>query len=547
MKTTARLHAALTLVLMTSLAHAGVTYIDAEISWDCESYNVQSRRCFTGDAKAYASLSSATTSAQPGDVFQLRGGNYVGTLHLTVSGTKDAPIRYEAYPGEKPLLTGASYEDGEDYGPIWFDNVSHNQVSGLEVRGNVGFLRAINSHHNLIENSIFEDATTYPSASKRGGIYLFASTHNTLRGNRIIRGTDNLSLVKSHHNRVIDNVIEDAGHDVWNIKCGSYNVLRGNHFANPRQKAGSVFDCEHGTMAWVGNSTLADAKPIVNDTRRNLIEHNTFALAADYYSTSGGNGIQYAGQEGIIRHNVFYKNNVGLAMVHYEPEALYNHGNRVYHNTFHANFCGGISIMGADALGKVRDNQYVNNILWDNLGWDFDGSCDAKDPGQIVFRGALFAGHEMRGNLVASPLGNKIVRQEFGLGWTVEDVAAEAEFRQVIEANPEFADEKGHNYRLTEGSPAIDAGVPLTTIRSPDGESAQVEVADASYFYDGFGIDGEQGDEIQVGRQVVRIIGVDYDNNVLILARPISWQQGAGVSLPFAGSAPDPGAFEAGL
>ena len=44
-------------------------------------------------------------------------------------------------------------------------------------------------------------------------------------------------------------------------------------------------------------------------------EMNTFAEGVGYYSTSGGNGIQYAGQDGIIRRNAFYQTNVGLGML----------------------------------------------------------------------------------------------------------------------------------------------------------------------------------------------------------------------------------------
>ncbi|MHC4417076.1 MAG: hypothetical protein ACYSU6_00660, partial [Planctomycetota bacterium] len=68
-------------------------------------------------------------------------------------------------------------------------------------------------------------------------------------------------------------------------------------------------------------------------TKYNLIERNTFA-----YTPSSGNhspyaGIQYAGQNGIIRNNIFY-DTIGpaLSLTLYGREANYNTGNRIYNN-----------------------------------------------------------------------------------------------------------------------------------------------------------------------------------------------------------------------
>jgi hypothetical protein len=73
-----------------------------------------------------------------------------------------------------------------------------------------------------------------------------------------------------------------------------------------------------------------------------------------------------------------------------------------------------------------------------------------------------------------------------------------------------------------------------------------MSVADASYFYDGYGIPGELGDEIQLQGQatVARVLAVDLATNRLTLDRSLSWTAGTGVSLRYTGSKPDPGAYE---
>src|SRR5438132_7854901 len=59
--------------------------------------------------KPFASLAQASSVAQPGDIVFARGGLYQPTVtqYLTSSGTASAPITYEPYPGETPVIDGS--------------------------------------------------------------------------------------------------------------------------------------------------------------------------------------------------------------------------------------------------------------------------------------------------------------------------------------------------------------------------------------------------------------------------------------------------------
>lgn len=101
-----------------------------------------------------------------------------------------------------------------------------------------------------------------------------------------------------------------------------------------------------------------------------------------------------------------------------------------------------------------------------------------------------------------------------------------------------------YNFSLSADSPAVDAGGPLTRTVS-SGSGTRIQLEDARYFYDGFGI--TEGDRIQIGSAIVRITDVDYGEMTIKIDRSITWSNGDWVNLPYRGSAPDIGAAESGF
>jgi hypothetical protein len=112
--------------------------------------------------------------------------------------------------------------------------------------------------------------------------------------------------------------------------------------------------------------------------------------------------------------------------------------------------------------------------------------------------------------------------------------------------DPGFVDTAKRNYALRPDSPVIDRGVTLAHITSADGSGTQLQLDDASWFFDGNGISGEEADWIQIEGQPIpaQITTVDLATNTIHLTMPVSWKKGDGLSLPWHGAAPDPGARE---
>ncbi|MBI5564140.1 MAG: right-handed parallel beta-helix repeat-containing protein, partial [Chloroflexi bacterium] len=277
-----------------------------------------------------------------------------------------------------------------------------------------------------------------------------------------------------------------------------------------------------------------------NATHHNVIEHNVFAEASAYYSTSGGNGLQYAGQDGIIRYNVFYRTNVGLGMQVYSDEALYNHRNRVYHNVFYDNDCAGIAVRG-DALNNV----YKNNVLFKNKG--ISGDCFGVGQAQVVYRAPLAEFFFERNDILNNGPGEAVIHEEFGDGDTLAHFEAQypALFADNLQVLPVFRDEAADDFRLRGTSPLINAGAFLARTAS-SGSGTLLPIDDARYFRDDFSITGATGDHLQLAGQfeTAVIVGIDYAANTLTLDRALTWSANQGVSLAYAGSAPDVGAYE---
>jgi hypothetical protein len=507
-------------------AHAATIYVDGQIGVDsCDDYDPDTRSCGEGEDTVYDSIGDAAAVVQPGDEVLIRDGDYDEQLTPTVSGTAGSPISFAAYTDETVNLVG-SYSPAS----IVLDEVSHLVIQGLTLDG-VRWVEATSVSHVVLRGNVFRNT---PASGTTGNVRFITSDDNVIEDNVLEEGNDNLLLIDSHRNLVIDNTITEGGHSVLSIRCSSQNIFRGNHLANSQQKIGEVYDCGADTSV-VPNAFDA--------TSRNVFECNTFAEGVGYYSTSGGNGIQYAGQDGIIRRNAFYQTNVGLGMQVYDDEALYNHNNRVYHNVFYDNHCAGVSVRG-DGV----DNVFKNNILMANHG--VSGDCFGEGEAQLLFRNPLAEIFFERNVIYGDAPGQDVIQDEFGSGDTLDafETSHPDLFADNLDLDPLFTDGPDYDFTLQATSPLIDGGVFLTRTTSADSGNT-LEVEDARYFHDGFGIEGEQGDLIRLegDSETARVTAVDIAAGTITVDVSLTWTADQGVAQVFDGDAPDVGLDEVGI
>ncbi len=500
-----------------------IYYVDGQIAQtSCITYNVETRSCGSGTQVAYSTLTGAASVAQAGSMVLIRQGTYNQQLSPQHSGTAGTPVTYRNYSSEVAVISG-SFSPAS----IILDQVSYITIEGLRVEDS-RWLEATNAHFNVIRNNVF---LRTPASGTTGNLRFISSDHNQVVGNVLEDGNDNLLLIDADYNLVEGNTLREGRHSLLSVRCSNYNLIRNNFFANTQQKIAEVYDCGEDTTA---------VPHAFNATHHNVIEHNVFAEASEYYSTSGGNGIQYAGQDGIIRYNVFYHTNVGLGMQAYSDEALYNHRNRVYHNVFYDNDCAGIAVRG-DTL----NNLYKNNILFKNKG--ISGDCFGVGPAQVVYRTPLAEFFFERNDILNNGPNEAVIQEEFGDGDTLAYFEAQypALFASNLQVLPAFRAEAAYDFRLKSTSPLINAGAFLARTAT-SGSGTLLPVDDAGYFRDNYGVAGVSGDRVQLAGQseTAIIVGIDYTANTLTLDRVLTWSAKQGVSLAYQGTAPDIGAYE---
>ena len=521
-------------------------YVDPQIQpAECSTYDPASRSCSGGSEQAYKTLAGAAAVAGPGDTVLIRGDDYSEALIPQISGDPGNPVTWRNYQNETVTITNASLSPAVD-----ISGRSYLVIEGITVSDVRRWLHALDSHHNVIRNNTFRRALDSGGSSKTG-IFFQEATFNRILDNTIEDSTqDNLSLIKSDRNLVEGNTFRMAVHTLWTIKCGNFNVLRGNHFHNQVQKIGEVYDCD--AVGFDHEFTFFDA------TKRNLVEGNDFAYTASSGDSSPYSGIQYAGQQGIIRRNRFYQTvGPGLQMTLYSDEARYNTGNRVYHNVFHQTDFAGIEVSGASYT--FSDNIFVNNILAESLfvandtRWSWYTDDLAGKPVQL--KTGRLDGIVFDSNCFHTTQADKLHLITHGNRNSGYDTSPQnvtwwqtnhpGTFINCLEDDPDFENAAGHDFRLKPASNLINAGRFLTRTTAA-GSGTSLPVEDAGFFYDGYQIPGESGDQIQLEgqTQTATIISIDYSSNTLVLDTPLDWTDNQGVSLRYNGTAPDVGAHE---
>jgi len=541
------------------------------------------------EAKPWRTLAMANRTLQPGDTLWLRGGSWRERIIPSRSGRSGAPISYRAYPGEVAKVVGDGsanpivYLSGRDY--ITLDGLTIRYAS-LPAKGNLqNILVSGGGHHRLLNLTIVGDSNFTDQRGdgyRETGIQITdGSVGNEVAGCRIQRMSLHAIAIGSqaqqthiHDNDLVGNAMNSVtiGNSRYLIQGTliERNLLGGSTVSDGIQTDTNYDLSASAQQEDTGSRGVVVRNNIIRDNAENAIDLKSAArwVIEDnlIFGASGNNdggtkvgdnrfggmgihkGSQRRSEDVIIRRNIVYDNSGGIIVLR---------GYKVYNNTVLNNrrdYTGSNSswqgdsetFAGLAADWGPADASMINNIIADNRRELLLRSGSGQEIDYNLYYNSWQSPH------FTAEVSGRWQELEFSAwrSW-LESAAIEGADRhsQALAQLPFSAPEQvtGEQSRSAfepyPSSAAVDGGRPLTSATNSGSDSRSLQVADAGFFFDGYGI--TDGDTIQIGEgEPVAITQVDYDRNTLTLARAMSWSRGVAVTLPYAGSAPDIGALE---
>jgi hypothetical protein len=317
-------------------------------------------------AAPWASIAHAQAVAAPGDTVYFRGGTYaytrattacasqtarVDAITLSRSGSSGNPIRYWAYPGEKPVFDFSRMTDdcrikGFDVTGSWL------HLRGLEVTG-------VRQNNNLNHeswgiwisgsNNTFEQVNTH---------------HHMGPGLFISGGGGNL-------------VLNSDAHDNYDSRSSNGAGESGDGFGAHYMPAGSATNVFRGCRAWWNSD---DGFDLIDAYAPVLIE-NSWAWRNGYLpgtttAAGNGNGFKAGGYGGdydpaavkhTVRTSVAFLNRAAGFYANHHPLANDYFNNTGYGNHPDFNMLGVDSGGAAVGRGNLRNNIAYTGTLTSNM------------------------------------------------------------------------------------------------------------------------------------------------------------------------------------
>lgn len=457
-------------------------------------------------------LAKANSTLTAGQTAYLRGGSYVTGISPAHSGTAGNPVVFQNYAGETPTIAG-------NLTGITLDTKSWVTVSGI-LCTNVTMFASLSSTTNCtLTNCTFAYqngtanwsgiAINYSAQSNLVvnciGHHWGSATVNPPTGDLIYIGGETATDY-SYYNRFENCQFYASGHSLFEVSAG-YNIFRGNYLHNEAWSGGYGHRC-----------MILDGQVAGPAVGHNLIESNRIAYAAASIDDGTHTGIDLRASYNIIRRNLFYNNSsCGISLAGGSGVTEVGCWNHVYNNVFYTNnllsdansIDGAIGFQVYGSPFVVKTNSFYNNIFYRNLAaFAYAGGVNASDQ---IFSNNLAQ--------TANPIFKDVTSAYTPTKLNLPDLS------------------------ILSNSPCVDAGCFLTRTTS-SGNGTSLPVADAAFFFSGYGMIPGDTIQLQGGTATATITGIS--GKTLTLNSSLTWTDGQGVSLPYSGAAPDMGAYEYG-
>jgi hypothetical protein len=546
-------------------------------------------------ALPWRTLSRANAAVQPGDTVYVRAGTYGEQLMPAREGVAGRPIVYSAMPGENVVIEGiasslqvvvlAGYTTVEGFS---IKSQAHLKILNtveywVQLTGNHNTLRrcrvvadgdpaynywtlqalsrgvAVSGQHNIVEHCYIRGQVmgiVVAGGLPRFTVIRFDTLHSHGASNLVILSHENNALFDR---RVQGTLVEDCEIDTsWEED----NIQFEPNYLDRQQtyNIGTIIRRSRLGHAAENCIDFKGAESILVDSCLLYSSEGDDNGRWDGPDDSGGAGIELGtgdvSRYVIVRRSVIWDNHTGAHM--YEGYRYYNNiflNNRRSYRGPNGTYANN-DLVGAALSNKPRYKRaFLNNIVGMQpnhalLSWRMDYGDKFELNNNLYFDTggpAKFSMQMAQGMVMASGVATWQNNLNSYPGYAY--LAGKDD--QAVEADPQFVNvplfpinhDPSWSFGLRPGSPAIDAGRPVTTSVGSGTGSVSVQVEDVRFFCDGFGV--TDGDMIKIGEtEPVRIVSIDTLTNTIALAESRTWNSGAGVHLAFEGTAPDIGVQE---
>ncbi len=379
---------AIAILFVPLLAHAASYYVATDGSDTAAG----------SESAPFATWDRAQTAASPGDTVYFRGGRYaftdatstcsstsatVNAVILSKSGTSGNPIKYWAYPGERPVFDFSGISDTSKY---------NCRQTGVRVTASWLHLKGLEFTGTLQLNNLNHESWC---------VYVYGGSNNIFE------------MLDAHHNMGPGFFIQRGGNNTF-LNCDSHeneDTLTSNGdgqsadgFGCHPNQAGDTGNVFHGCRAWWNTD---DGWDFINATEACTVEYSwswyngykpdAISGGAPVSLSSGnGNGFKGGGYgmppsgvpsptpQHVLRFNVSFYNKAAGFYANHSPNNAYFYNNTGYHNSPDFNMLG-VASDGSTSIsvGILRNNLAFAGSLTSNadLGGLIDdqyNSWDAK-------------------------------------------------------------------------------------------------------------------------------------------------------------------------
>jgi hypothetical protein len=474
------------------------------------------------ESSPWGTIQKAADTLAAGDTVIVQAGTYNERVTPARSGTPGNPITFLAGSGPRPKLRGFT-----------LNSRSHISVNGFEITtsgfssdSNPSFLASGTTNIKILNNYIHDTSDiglrSPPSSSASAKSFNMHIKGNTFAyigspGSRTmaIQVWGNGTLVEDNDFSHTEDMVRVHGH---------YIVVRNNtmHDTDEADAGGGHID---GVQSFCPSAypgvEVATYLLVEGNYHHNNPDSNSHFALINATDSCGGT------TEVILRQNRIF--NLGSTSYVSDTNQSFGSYHKYYNNT---TLNGRLGSSGGTTINinGIAHAAVINNIFVDAI--------DSTSRKMYSLDSSGTSGGDY--NLAYMTSGS--------VTWA-DPIASEP--HGIRDQNPLFV--SSTDFHLQSGSPARDAGGPLTTVVAGDsGSGTSLLVADAHFFQDGWA--GVNPDWVAVGTtgNVAQISSIDYSSNTLTLASSLARQAGDSVWLfkdssgrqVLYGSAPDIGAFE---